>query len=158
MKAVDQSFPKSQTDGLGTFWTLPPEAICATLHYGLEGLSSDDAKRRLAQYGPNSDAETKADSLLRAILRRLLEPLSLILLAAGIVSVVTGDAIGGSIIVAILALSIGLDTVQGGHAGDPWRSRLKSSAMERFIRSRWTGSFLATFCACGRAILSRPMR
>src|ERR1700730_17402633 len=116
MKAVDQSFPKSQTDGLGTFWTLPPEAICATLHYGLEGLSSDDAKRRLAQYGPNSDAETKADSPLRAILRRLLEPLSLILLAAGVVSVVTGDTIGGSIIVAILALSIGLDTVQEGHA------------------------------------------
>ena len=116
MKAVNQSLPKSQTDGLGTFWTLPPEAICATLHCGLEGLNSDDAKRRLAQYGPNSDAETKADSLLRAISRRLLEPLSLILLAAGIVSVVTGDAIGGSIIVAILALSIGLDTVQEGHA------------------------------------------
>jgi hypothetical protein len=32
MKAVDQSLPKSQTDGLGTFWTLPPEAICTTLH------------------------------------------------------------------------------------------------------------------------------
>src|ERR1700676_5743936 len=116
MKAVDQSLRKSQTDGLGTFWTLPPEAICATLHCALEGLNSDDAEQRLAQYGPNSDAETKADSLLRAIFRRLLEPLSLILLAAVIVSVFTGDAIGGSIIVAILALSIGLDTVQEGHA------------------------------------------
>lgn len=40
----------------------------------------------------------------------------MILFAAGIVSVATGDAIGGSIIVAILALSIGLDTVQEGHA------------------------------------------
>jgi P-type Mg2+ transporter len=86
MKAVDQSLPKSQTGGLGAFWTLPPEAICATLHCGLEGLSSSNAERRLAQYGPNSDAETKADSLSRAIFRRLLEPLSLILLAAGIVS------------------------------------------------------------------------
>jgi P-type Mg2+ transporter len=86
------------------------------LHCGLEGLSSGDAERRLAQYGLNSDAEAKADSLSRAIFRRLLEPLSLILLAAGIVSVVTGDAIGGSILVAILGLSIGLDTVQEGHA------------------------------------------
>jgi Mg2+-importing ATPase len=116
MKAVNHPLLKSRTDGLGTFWTLPPEAICATLHCGLEGLSSDDARRRLAQYGPNSDAETKSDSVFRAVLRRLLEPLSLILLAAGIVSVATGDAIGGSIIVAILALSIGLDTVQEGHA------------------------------------------
>jgi Mg2+-importing ATPase len=116
MKAVSHPLLESRTDGLGTFWTLPPEAICVTLHCGLEGLSSDDAERRLVQYGPNSDAETKSDSVLRAILRRLLEPLSLILLAAGIVSVATGDAIGGSIIVAILALSIGLDTVQEGHA------------------------------------------
>src|ERR1700682_2683074 len=116
MKAVSQSLPKSQTDGLGTFWTLTPEAVCATLHCELGGLSASKAERRLAQYGPNSDAETKADSLLRAVFRRLLEPLSLILLVAGIVSVVTGDAIGGSIIVAILALSIGLDTVQEGHA------------------------------------------
>jgi Mg2+-importing ATPase len=115
MKAVNHPFLKSRTDGLGTFWTLPPEAICVTLHCGLEGLSSDNAQRRPVQYGPNSDAETESDSVLRAILRRLLEPLSLILLAAGIVSVATGDAIG-SIIVAILALSIGLDTVQEGHA------------------------------------------
>src|SRR3984893_18524310 len=116
MKAVNHSLPKSQTYGLGTFWTLTPEAVCATLHCELGGLSSSEAERRLAQDGPNSDAETKADRLLRAVLRRFLEPLSLILLAAGIVSVVTGDAIGGSIIVAILALSIGLDTVQEGHA------------------------------------------
>jgi Mg2+-importing ATPase len=90
VKADTHLISKSQTDDLGTFWTQTPEAICAALHCGLEGLSSDDARRRLAQYGSNSDAETKSDSVLRAILRRLLEPLSLILLAAGIVSVVTG--------------------------------------------------------------------
>ena len=116
MKAVDNPVPENHADSLSTFWTMTPQAVCATLHCGLEGLSSSDAERRLAHYGPNSDAETKVDSLLRAVFRRLLEPLSLILLAAGIVSVVTGDGIGGSIIVAILALSIGLDTVQEGHA------------------------------------------
>jgi len=46
----------------------------------------------------------------------LLEPLSLILLVAGVISIVTGDTIGGSIIVLILTISIGLDTVQEGHA------------------------------------------
>lgn len=116
MKAIDNTVPESHADGLNTFWSLTPQAVSATLHCGLDGLSSSDAQQRFAQYGPNSDAEAKADSLLRAIFRRLLEPLSLILLAAGIVSVVTGDAIGGSIIVSILALSIGLDTVQEGHA------------------------------------------
>lgn len=116
MKAVDNLVAENHADGLGTFWTLTPQDLFVTLRCGSEGLSSSDAERRLAQYGPNSDTEIKADSLLRAIVRRLLEPLSLILLAAGIVSVVTGDSIGGSIIVAILALSIGLDTIQEGHA------------------------------------------
>jgi Mg2+-importing ATPase len=50
------------------------------------------------------------------VLRRLLEPLSLILLIAGVISILTGDAVGGSIIVLILTVSIGLDTVQEGHA------------------------------------------
>ena len=83
---------------------------------GPDGLSTGEAARRLDRYGPNSDAPARADSLLRAVFRRLLEPLSLILLAAGIVSILTGDEIGGSIIVLILTLSIGLDTVQEGHA------------------------------------------
>ena len=99
-----------------SFWNLALEAICATLDCGPAGLTSDQAAQRFDQYGPNSDAETRADSLLRAVLRRLLEPLSLILLVAGIISILTGDEIGGSIIVLILTLSIGLDTVQEGHA------------------------------------------
>jgi P-type Mg2+ transporter len=98
------------------FWNHTPQEIRATLRCGLEGLSSDEARQRLDRYGPNSDAAAKADGILRAILRRLFEPLSLILLAAGIVSMLTGDTIGGSIIVLILTLSIGLDTVQEGHA------------------------------------------
>jgi P-type Mg2+ transporter len=113
MTAMNQP---ARSDGLVTFWTETPEAVGAKLHCGLLGLSSSEAEQRLAQYGPNSDAETRSDSIVRAILRRLLEPLSLILLAAGIVSVATGDSIGGSIIVTILVVSIGLDTVQEGHA------------------------------------------
>jgi len=99
-----------------SFWTLTPEAVCAALHCGPQGLSTDEAARRLDRYGPNSDAPARVDSLLRAVFRRLLEPLSLILLVAGFISILTGDEIGGSIIVLILTLSIGLDTVQEGHA------------------------------------------
>jgi Mg2+-importing ATPase len=98
------------------FWNLAPEAICKMLRCGRDGLTTDEARQRLDSYGPNSDAPATVDSLLRAVLRRLLEPLSLILLVAGIISMLTGDEIGGSIIVLILSLSIGLDTVQEGHA------------------------------------------
>ena len=98
------------------FWNKSQEALFAELQRGLEGLRAIDAANRRTHYGLNSDAAARTDSLARALLRRLLEPLSLILLAAGAVSIITGDGIGGSIIVAILSISIGLDTVQEGHA------------------------------------------
>ncbi|MBN4098311.1 MULTISPECIES: magnesium-translocating P-type ATPase [unclassified Methylobacterium] len=100
----------------GAFWTRGLETLCAELECGLDGLGSVDAARRLERYGSNSDAGVRAGGALRAVLRRLLEPLALILLAAGLVSVATGEVVGGAIIVAILGLSVGLDTVQEGHA------------------------------------------
>jgi Mg2+-importing ATPase len=75
-----------------------------------------EAAARLLQYGSNADVLPKRASVAGAIFRRLLEPLSVILLSAGIVSTVTGDRVGGAIIVAILVLSIGLDTFQEGRA------------------------------------------
>jgi Mg2+-importing ATPase len=98
------------------FWTRTIEAVRTELNVLDAGLSAAEAKRRLAQYGPNADVAGRRTSTLGAVAKRLLEPLSLILLAAAFISAATGDAVGGSIIAAILILSIGLDTVQEGHA------------------------------------------
>jgi Mg2+-importing ATPase len=116
------------------FWTLTSDSLCAELRCTRNGLSTQDAEARLGQYGPNSDAVARHTSLFGAIVRRLLEPLSLILLAAGIVSTVTGDAIGGSIIVAILAFSIGLDTIQEGHAVDAAEILRRSVALKTEVK------------------------
>lgn len=99
-----------------SFWRLSPAELCNRLGCGPAGLSAAEASERLERFGPNSDAPPRIEGAMRAILRRLLEPLSLILLVAGIISMLTGDEIGGLIIVLILTLSIGLDTVQEGHA------------------------------------------
>ncbi|MES1149776.1 MAG: cation-transporting P-type ATPase, partial [Bradyrhizobium guangdongense] len=101
---------------LKDFWQLPPDALCRQLDCGLQGLTAGEADARLARFGPNSDAPPSVEGAMRAILRRLMEPLSLILLVAGVISMLTGDEIGGLITVLILTLSIGLDTVQEGHA------------------------------------------
>ena len=89
---------------------------------------------RLITYGANSDAAVKSTGLLRAVLRRLLEPLSLILLVAGVVSVGTGDIVGGAVIVTILALSIGLDTFQEGHAAKAADVLRRSVALKAEVR------------------------
>ena len=98
------------------FWTLSIAELCKQIQSSPTGLSSSEAAKRLRALGQNIDVEGARAGLLKAVFRRLLEPLSLILLVAGIVSVATGDAVGGTIIILILTISIGLDTIQEGHA------------------------------------------
>ena len=121
-------------EGMQHFWTRAPDTLCAELTCNRDGLSTQDAVARLRRYGPNADAVVKRTSFLGAIARRLLEPLSLILLAAGIVSAVTGDTTGGSIIVMILAFSIGLDTIQEGQAAQAAEILRRSVALKAEVK------------------------
>ena len=115
--AVEPRRPaRSNISWKAPFWTLTIGELCGQLGCRSSGLTNAEALARLATYGPNADAAARQPGLVRAIVRRLLEPLSLILLVAGTVSAATGDTTGGAIIVAILGLSIGLDTFQEGQA------------------------------------------
>ena len=116
------------------FWTKTVDDICGALQCTRDGLSAAEAQTRLARYGPNSDAEAARVGAFHAVMRRLLEPLSLILLVAAIVSAATGDAIGGSIIAAILIVSIGLDTFQEGHAAQAAEVLRQSVALTAEVR------------------------
>lgn len=98
------------------FWSKSLADTCRDLGCPADGLSRTEVAARQTRYGPNADAEPVRIGPVRAVLHRLLAPLSLMLLIAAIVSIGTGDAIGGSIIAAILLVSVGLDTVQEGHA------------------------------------------
>jgi len=98
------------------FWTQTTAALFAKHGSNADGLTREEAAKRLKIVGPNADAPDPRRTPILAVLKRLVEPLSLILLAAGLVSAGTGDMIGGGIIVTILVLSIGLDSFQEGHA------------------------------------------
>jgi P-type Mg2+ transporter len=98
------------------FWTQSADALFTSLGGTRDGLTHGEAARIYSRSGPNADAADTQVGPVRAVVNRLLEPLSLILLAAGVVSALTGDSVGGAIIVGILTLSIGLDTFQEGHA------------------------------------------
>ncbi len=126
--------PESPTCVASKFWHLAPPELCTRLGCSLQGLTAAEAAQRLDRFGPNSDAPPRVEGAARAILRRLLEPLSLILLVAGIISMLTGDEIGGLIIVLILALSIGLDTIQEGHAVRAAEILRRSVALKAEVR------------------------
>ena len=116
------------------FWTLGKDALLGQLQCAADGLTSAEAAARLFRYGANADAPPRRAGTAAAVLRRLFEPLSLILLAAGIVSAATGDGIGGAIIVAILGLSIGLDTFQEGRAVKAAEALRRSVALKAEVR------------------------
>ncbi|MDA9436659.1 magnesium-translocating P-type ATPase [Bradyrhizobium sp. CCBAU 51627] len=126
--------PENQSRPDTHFWRLSPPDLCSYLRCGLTGLTAAEAAKRLDRFGPNSDAPPRIEGAARAILRRLLEPLSMILLVAGTISMLTGDEIGGLIIVLILALSIGLDTVQEGHAVRAAEILRRSVALKAEVR------------------------
>ena len=59
------------------FWTLSLKDLLAELRCDDDGLSSAQANRRTQQYGSNADRTVRVNGVIRAILGRLLEPLSL---------------------------------------------------------------------------------
>ena len=88
-----------------------PQQVLAQLGSGLGGLSSGDAKRRLAQQGPNAIG-AQSRSLDKLIAEQARNGINLLLAAAGVLTIVTGDLVDGAIILVLIALNIGLSLVQ----------------------------------------------
>ncbi len=92
--------------------TIPLKKLFAQLESSEQGLTAEEASRRLDKYGPNDTTGLKRTSPVVQFLRLFLNPLVAILLLASIVSAVLGDRINASIIVVIVLLSNVLNFVQ----------------------------------------------
>lgn len=77
-----------------------------------EGLREDEARARLARYGPNTLAEQKHVSVIARFLQKLANPLILLLLVAGALSAVLKETSDVIIIFVITLVSITLDVFQ----------------------------------------------
>jgi P-type Mg2+ transporter len=73
---------------------------------GSSGLTTVEATRRLAEYGPNDPAPSKRLSSIVEIARLFINPLVLILLVASAVSAWLGEDVDAGIIVTIVMLSV----------------------------------------------------
>ena len=69
-----------------------------------EGLSTDEAAQRLQRYGPNRFAEAKTEPRWRAFLRQYRDPMQIVLLAAGIISIYPVKQPGTGIMILLLTL------------------------------------------------------
>jgi Mg2+-importing ATPase len=81
------------------------------------GLTSQQARDLMRTHGPNTLQKAAQRSLVLQFLAHFRNPLVLVLLAASLLSALTGDASGALIIGVIVVLSVTLDFVQAHRAG-----------------------------------------
>jgi Mg2+-importing ATPase len=77
-----------------------------------KGLSSDEARRRLDEFGPNEPAPVQRATLVKQLLLLFANPLVIILLIASLISAMIGDVVNASIIIVIVLLSSALNFIQ----------------------------------------------
>ena len=100
----------------------PAEEVLQDLGVTAEGLSTDEAKKRLEQYGPNKLKEAPKPTLLQRFLAQLKDPMLIILMIAAGVSALTGMLSGENewaeviIIIAVVLLNAILGVIQESKA------------------------------------------
>ena len=95
--------------------------VLEALQSGREGLSGKQAQERLERHGPNKLQEAPKDSLFLRFLKQMNDPMTMILIAAAVLSGVTSFYSGESfadviIIMAVVLINAGLGVYQEGRA------------------------------------------
>jgi Ca2+-transporting ATPase len=104
--AATEAPPTATTTTATPIWhMLPQEGVAQEL--GVEpdrGLTSEEAASRLARYGPNRFAEAKTESRWRAFVRQYEDPMQIVLLVAGVISIYPVKQTGTGIVILLLTL------------------------------------------------------
>jgi calcium-translocating P-type ATPase len=94
----------------------PLPDLLVELHCDQNGLTGDDARRRLEEVGPNTLATARKGSLVAALLRQLTHPLALLLWLASVLAFATQGPTLGIAILTVIALNAGFALIQERHA------------------------------------------
>ena len=92
------------------------------------GLSEEEAKKRLEEYGENALAEEKKKSLGEKLKEQFFDPMIIILIAAALVSIFVGEGLDAGIIIAIVIVNAFLSIYQEGKAEEAIAALQKMSS------------------------------
>ena len=93
-------------------WKLSQEELLQQMNSSMNGLTAEEAKKRLEQYGYNKLQEGKRKGVLQVFAEQFADLLVIILIIAAIISALTGGLEGTIVILAVLILNAILGTVQ----------------------------------------------
>src|SRR3954453_15915398 len=97
--------PPPTTTEAPTWHVLSRESTVEQLHVEPErGLTGEEAAERLGRYGPNRFAEAKAEPRWQAFLRQYQDPMQIVLVAAGVISIYPVKQPGTGIVILLLTL------------------------------------------------------
>lgn len=88
------------------------EAVCHELHTSRDGLTHDEAKKRLVQYGINALPVKKPPALWEILLHQIRNPLIFILIAAAAASIAIGEGTDAIFILLVIVINSGLGAYQ----------------------------------------------
>lgn len=108
--------------------TVELTGLFTTLKATDSGLTENEAKARLLEFGPNTLPEHPPAALWQIILRQFYSPLIYILLLAALVSVFIGDLKDAGFIMAVLVLN----TIIGGY--QEWKAEKSGHALRKLLR------------------------
>lgn len=106
------------------FWSLSPQQVLQRTNSTIAGLSRQEAKQRLSDFGANSLKRTHKSSDWILLLNQFKSPIILILIAAAVLSIFLHDALDAIIILTIVFIS--------GILGF-WQERGASNAVEKLL-------------------------
>ncbi|NJN66870.1 MAG: cation-transporting P-type ATPase [Chloroflexaceae bacterium] len=111
-------------------WTLPVEQVLQEIGSDArQGLTSEEAEKRLQHYGPNAIPEPEPDPLWRRYWGQLTgDAVVRLLLVGGVVSLLLGDVLEGVAIFIMLNIMAGFGLWQEGRAADAAKA-LRSADM-----------------------------
>lgn len=111
------------------------EEVLQELGIDLEqGLTSEEAARRLEQYGPNKLPEKKRKSLLSMFLAQLQDTMIYILLAATLLSLIMGDHAEAIIILIVVLLNAAIGVFQENKAEQAMEALKKLTTPRAYVR------------------------
>jgi Mg2+-importing ATPase len=133
---MNKSRVKSKDTSENPAWWLKPLAEPrAELAIDAAGLSSTEARTRLAKFGPNLFRDHKEHPLWLQFISRFKNPLIILLLVASAISAFTGEMTNFVIITLMVLFSVTLDFIQEHRAGKAAESLRKTvSVRARVIR------------------------
>lgn len=113
------------------YYSQTPEQVLAAVESREEGLTSRQAQERLERFGPNALREEKKKPVWQVFLEQFKDLLVVILIAAAVISMLSGNVESTIVIFAVLILNAVLGTVQHCKAEKSLESLKAMSAPHR---------------------------